>query len=379
MATKPNIQSRDFQDGYSAAIQALRDLMNGTQPQGGGSSGLQMPSGGKSGGTSTGAGGGGSKNMPKGTDGKPMQSPELNAKDAKQAAKNASGTSEASIKSRKEAAENGDSMGGMISQEAGADIAKSEGYSQEDCEVMNANQISNDWQNAVIDACNKNNSPGLGNMVSAFKDYYYTSHDWKSELRNLIGRALSKINMQTKLGKHKWLAQGEIRKYDKPLDNELSDVIFMIDCSGSISDKLLQNLISECYTIVKKKNIQKVTYCYYDDGIRQVDTNDTMRFDGIMNPQMINKLKSNTKPSSEVHGRGGNDETLTMKNLIEVLEKSHKHPELVMWFTDGYTASVPKKPKMIKHMIWVVYSNKDFKVSDDSKLIFIKPEDLGKR
>jgi hypothetical protein len=98
-----------------------------------------------------------------------------------------------------------------------------------------------------------------------------------------------------------------------------------------------------------------------------------------MNPEMINVIKANKKPSSEIHGRGGNDEALTMKELQEVLQKSHKHPELVMWFTDGWTNSVPAKPKDIKHMIWVVYVNREFKTPDDSKVIHINPEDLGKR
>ena len=379
MATKPNINSQEYRDGYEAALEALRKKLNGDNSGDGSSnSSLSGGSGGSSGGSS-GGGKGGGKNAPKGTDGQPMQAPELNSADKKRAAKNATGQSEASISARKEAAQNGGSVGGMLSQETGAEIAKSEGYSQNDCEVVSASRISNQWEQAVIKARTANNSPGLGAAFSAFTDYYTTSRDWKSDLKNLIGRALSKVNTETKLGKHKWLAMGEIKKYDKKLDNDLSDVIFMIDCSGSIDDDLLQRLISECFTIVKKKNISKVTYCYYDNGIRQVDTNDSMKFDGVMNPKMINVIKANKKPSSEIHGRGGNDEALTMKELQEVLQKSHKHPELVMWFTDGWTNTVPAKPKDIKHMIWVVYVNREFKTPDDSKVIHINPDEIGKR
>ena len=154
----------------------------------------------------------------------------------------------------------------------------------------------------------------------------------------------------------------------------------MIDCSGSVSDKLLQNIISECWTICKRKNISKVTYCYYDDGIRQMETNDTIKSDGILNPAMVSKIRSGSaKPIAAIHGRGGNAEDVAMRELEEMLKKSHKKPELVMWFTDGYTNSRPKKPRLVKHMIWVIYDNTNFEVTDGSKVIHIKSEDLGGR
>ena len=60
-----------------------------------------------------------------------MNAPQLNADDQKKAeknAKNGSGKSQASDASRKQAAQSCGSVGGFISQEAGAEIAKSEGY-----------------------------------------------------------------------------------------------------------------------------------------------------------------------------------------------------------------------------------------------------------
>ena len=51
--------------------------------------------------------------------------------------------------------------------------------------------------------------------------------------------------------------------------------------------------------------------------------------------------------------------------------------ELLMWFTDGYTANVPVRPREVKNMIWVVYDNPDFKASDDSRVIYINSKDLG--
>jgi len=350
-------KSKEYKEGYEAAIKALKDMIAGNNNQNS-----------QAGGAGTG-------------DGREM--PQLNPQDQKKADKNAnkgSGNSQASEKSRKEAAQSCSSAGGVISQEAGAEIARSEGYSEEDCNVKSAASLSNDWKEAAIESCSKNNSPGKGNIVSRFKDYYMTSHDWKGDLRKYVGRALSNVDNETKLGKKKWLAQDEIKKYDKPSENAIDSVIFLIDCSGSVSDKLLQNIISECWTICKRKNISKVTYCYYDDGIRQMETNDMIKSDGVLDPSMVSRIKAgNAKPIADIHGRGGNAEDVVMRELEAMLKKSHKKPELVMWFTDGYTNSRPKKPRMIKHMIWVIYDNNNFTASDDSRVIHIKSEDLGVR
>ena len=333
--------NKEEQKGYNDAIAALKKMLSGQQSSGSGK--LQMPSGGSNSGNGSGSSGSGKDNK-KGNASK-MNTPQLNADDQKKAeknAKNGSGKSQASDGSRKEAAQSCGSVGGFISQEAGAEIAKSEGYDEADCKVVNQSTIQQDWKDATIEACSKNNSPGKGYIVSRFKDYYITSHDWKGELRKYIGRAISAMDFETKLGKKKWLAQGEIKKFDVPTQNLLDSVIFLIDCSGSVSDKLLQNIISECYTICKKKKIEKVTYCYYDDGIRQMETNMTMKSDGILNPEMVKRIKrGNTRPAAEIHGRGGNQEDTVMEEITKMIKKSHVRPELVMWFTDGYTYARP--------------------------------------
>lgn len=289
------------------------------------------------------------------------------------------GNSQASAGARKEAAEACGSVGGFIDQATGAEIARSEGYGEEDCKVKTVETISQDWKDAAIEACSKNNSPGKGYIVSHFKDYYLTAHDWKGELKKYVGRALSNVEDETKLGKKKWLAQGEIKKFNTPSSDGLDSVIFLIDCSGSVSDKLLQNIISECWTICVKKKIRKVTYCYYDDGIRQMETNDTMHANGVLNPDMVTRIKrGNARPIADIHGRGGNEEDQVMEEITKIIKQSHKKPELCMWFTDGYTYARPVKPSCIKHMIWVIYDNNNFEVKDNSRVIHIASKDLGK-
>lgn len=352
--------SKDFDAGYKAAIESLKRQMKGNSQQTSGSA----------------------SSMPdmKDPDGNPMQQPELNKEDQKKAEQNAksNGNSQAAEKYRQEAADASVSPGGMISQEAGAAIAKSEGYADEYCKAENQSSVATQWKQDVITACSKNNSPGIGHIVSRIKDVYITNHDWKGDLKKYIGRALSNIDADQRYGNKKWLAQGDLKKKDVPRDNALSDVVFLIDCSGSVSDKLLQALCSECYTIVKKKGIQDVTYIYYDDGIRQIDSTRNLKNNGVLDSSMVTKIKSNSKkPSSEIHGRGGNNEEHVMEDIIEMFKKKRMNPELVMWFTDGYTYKIPKKPRIIKNMIWVIYDNNNFETDDNSRVIHIKSEDIG--
>lgn len=289
-----------------------------------------------------------------------------------------SSNQQANQKTREQAAEACSSVGGFVDQEDGAKIAKSEGYDEGDCKVKSKSEVTREWEEASIEACSKANSPGVGNIMHRIQDVYMTSTDWKGELKKYVGRALNNMDTNSRLGKKKWLAQGEIKKYDSPSEDAFDQVIFLIDSSGSISDKLLQTLCSECYTICKKKKVKKVVYIYYDDGIRKIITNDTIKVDGVIDPKYLDKNRNVFKGKHNVIGRGGNEETHVMDELVEILKKSHKKPELVMWFTDGYTYSIPKKPSIIKNMIWVVYDNPEFKSADGSRVIHIKSEDLGK-
>lgn len=292
----------------------------------------------------------------------------------------AGGKSGLSGKQKEEANGSDESCGGFVSQKTGAEIAKLEGYTGKDAEEKTADAIAREWQDAVIDACSHANGPGLGNIKTMLRSYYLTNHDWKNDLKKYVGRALSQVDQDTRIGKRKWLAQDEIKKYQREGSNAFDNIVFMIDCSGSVSDDLLQRLISECVTICKRKQIQKVTYCYYDDGIRQIETNDLKKTKGILNNVEVAKIRNkNGKPSTVIHGRGGNREGQALDDLTKLLQKNHRQLELLMWFTDGYTYDIPKKPKKFcKNMIWVVYDNHEFKASDDSRVIRINSKDLGK-
>lgn len=377
------MNKKDYKQGYKDAIGQLKKMLEGKSSSG--QSDTNTPSSSNSGNSSSSsANQNKQQSQNKGSDGQSMQTPQLNEKDQKIADRNAKkqeklnqGNSQASDVARDAAAASGTSMGGWVDQDNGVEISKSEGYEGESIKKLSDNELSKVWQEATIEACNNNNNPGLGNIVSKLRKLRLTSHDWKSELKKYIGRALNTLDTHTKYGKRKWLAYDDIKKYDADENETQLDVIFMIDCSSSLSDDLLNRLMDECYTIVKKKGIEDVMYCYYDDGIRQIDY--SKKLSGIGDDIEFNIIKKGM-PSGNIHGRGGNYEQHSLDDLLKISKKSHQGViQLVMWFTDGYCSNIPPRPrKQIKNMIWVVYSNESFKVEDDSKLIFIDPNDIEK-
>lgn len=366
----------DFDKGYADAVKALKQMLNG-----GG-----QPSASPGAGSGSGTGGGQSSNgkgqnqRPAGTDGTPMQIPQLNDADQRKADKNSASAGKVSGSARKEAQGASTNAGGFLSQDAGAEIAKAAGYTGDYLDKKSDIQLEQEWKEVAIKACSANNNPGLGSMVTKIKNMYLTTYDWKGALKKYIGRALSHINADQKYGNKKWLAMDEIKKKDKPRADNLSDIVFLIDCSGSVSDDLLRRLVSECYTICYRKEIEKVTYAYYDDGIRQVETNMRLKTAGVIPPEMVSRIKTGSKrakPQADVHGRGGNMEQRTLDDLLKMIGRNEQL-ELVMWFTDGYTNNIPERPKKnIKNMIWVVYDNIDFETKDGSPVIHIKSSDLG--
>ena len=180
--------NKEEKAGYEAAIKALRDMLSGKGQQNNQNS------------NSKSKGNNNQQGLPKGNDenGNGAQTPELNPQDKKKAeqnAKNGSGNSQASKSARQEAAESGVSNGGFISQKVGAEIARSEGYDEEDCKEKSTSEISNDWKEHTIEACNQNNSPGLGNFIAKMKEYYMKLallEAKKAEKKGLQGDNLSK-------------------------------------------------------------------------------------------------------------------------------------------------------------------------------------------
>ena len=294
----------------------------------------------------------------------------------------------ASAQSRQEAAkacgecDGQQSAGGMISQDAGADIAKAAGYTGSDVAKESQESVSRKWKDTAIKAASKiwGGKGMFGDIKSKIEDIYLTNHNWKAELRKIIGKAVDDMEKTgVKYGHEKYLQYDEIRRKSMPGQGKIENIIFMIDTSGSISDQQLQRILSECYTILYKNKIDNVTYCFYENGITQIEYTEPLKTDNIVSKSDCTKLKKGGKLSRTVKGRGCNDEHKAFDDL-RALMKLNRDMEvpLVIWFHDGHgNGSDIIKPKEIENMYWVIYDNKSFEIKDKKqKVIHISLEDV---
>lgn len=386
--------SQEYKDGYEAAIRALKDQLNGNNQNNSQQSNGGLGQSSKAEGT--GQGSSGSQNQTSnqkpaiGSDGRPMQYPDLNPSDAAKAQRNQKNNQGGSsngnkprrldyTKMTRESAAASTPAGGFISQEEGARIAKKEGYNDE-ATAKNDSQVASEWRKWIQDAVNNPGSneqgSGKGIITKFLKDLYYTNYNWKSELRNIIGKSLSRRDDTVKWGKKKILAStGEIRKYFRQGNTAVGSVIFMIDTSGSVSDDLYNRILSECATIVKQKGITQITYVYYSNGIDFIETNNIIKTKGVISQEAVLKIKS-AKNAGNIRGQGGTNYGLARKQL-DVMMKGIQCP-LVMCFTDGFdTLKEMYKPKCATNMVFVIYDNSDFKAADSSKVIRLASKNLG--
>lgn len=175
---------KGYQNGYDAAVEAIKAALAG-------------------GGQQSGAGGGSSKSSPLpplpfgDNQGKPQpgqgQSNKNNKDDKKGSGDKPQLTDvgpkkelDNNTKDECDSSDVGAKGGGFISQEAGSKIAEAEGYSKRVCEKKSESQIRNEWKDATERACTKAGNT-MGQFVRKIDKLYKIKKDWKGELRLYIG------------------------------------------------------------------------------------------------------------------------------------------------------------------------------------------------
>jgi len=150
----------------------------------------------------------------------------------------------------------------------------------------------------------------------------------------------------------------------KTNNDSIKDVVFLVDCSGSISDKTLSNLLAECYSISTKCRVYDVTYAYFTTRVELVETTNS-RLAGKISDAAVMLLKRTDKHAKGGHITGGTD----FKNALDWVNENGG-ARCVVLFTDGYDEVVPK-PHNVKNLIWCVYDNPNFKSADNSRVVYM--------
>ncbi len=251
------------------------------------------------------------------------------------------------------------SGGAFIDPKTGEKIAKEAGYDKEDIgDTGSESDLTSKWRNIGQSCAGKIGSGGSGSILNAVLNVYKPSKNWKSELKRYIGNAISK-DEEEKLGRKSVIHNDQIKNYDRQMENSLSKVAFMIDTSGSVSDKQLVKLLSECQHICRQKKVPEVSMIYYDYGIENIET-----------------LKYKQKPNPKnVKGGGG---TSFKKACDDMISKfGRKRFELCMVFTDGDTIEeVAMKPKNMKNVVFVIIDRPGCEAPKYGKTIYIKSDDV---
>lgn len=231
--------------------------------------------------------------------------------------------------------------GGMIDEKTADEICKSEGYDPN----------SQSQEDAQRDAMNKakatiGNAPG--SIKSALGNIFYTNTDWKKLLKTVIGKSLSSNEDMRYLNKNTYASRSGLARSPKDKYDNVDFICCCIDTSGSVTQKMMEQMLSEVYTMALQKKPVSL-------AIVQADTK-------IQDVQIFSNLREFKKkiPQIKIKGGGG---TSFLNDLWQLIERdrvlSRKKCELLMIFTDGYIANPEQRPrsKKMDNLCWVIVDN----------------------
>ena len=368
--------TKEWNEGYQAAIEAIKKAMEGGSGDGNGSSGD------------------GSDNLP--ADMTPPPSGNSNGNQGKSKGNNgpqnqqgqSSGGSRTSaddpnkgiVRPEDCVSNNGGiedmpgTAGGFFNKEDGDKLAKSEGY---DNNGGSSDAVERDWKDAAMKAAqNLPKDPGTawGKFKAAIEGLYKVQTDWKKALKYVVGKSINDAEKrQAYANKNILISQDRIARTDKDKFDNMDYMIVWIDSSGSMSDEQLKMVLSEIYSLaLQKKPVKLITI--------QCDT----RIQEIKEYTSLKELKADSLHAT-VKGRGGTDVKPLWDLMAGAIQKDFKkrhkgNPDLVMIFTDGYVPSqYPRNKRLMNWLCWCILDNPAFNVQYNdnmTKVIHLKTADI---
>lgn len=369
--------SKDYNEGYAAAIEALKKKLaeqNGSTDD----SGMNNPN------QKSGKGGSGGSGDQNGTPeaGPGMISPEeAIGNKGKDSSNQDSGAKSRTSKNdsnqgvvrpedcggsmSSELGKTPGTAGGMISQDLGEKLAKQEGY---DPEGGSESAIEREWKDTALKEASKNKGSIPGSLVSTIEGLYKTTQDWKKELRKIVGHSISPDDKrQAYANKNVLVSQDRIARTDKDKYDNMDYMMAWIDSSGSMSDDQLKQCLTEVYSVAVAKKPMKLVIIQCDTKIQL-----------IQEYKNLAEMKRDI-PRQKVHGRGGTE----LKPCWDLLKTDPKYkrksPELVMVFTDGYLNQYKRDSRTMRNLCWVILDNPSWQVQYkdvNTKVVHIRTSDI---
>lgn len=368
--------SKDWNDGYQAAIEAIKKVMNGDNSDLSNSNvsssgnGLTMP--GEVFDKAQQEGGQGSSSQGKSKD--------------KQVSLGGQGSSggQGSTSSRTDGSNSNQGIvrpedcigpqdlnqvpgraGGMVSREVGDQMCEKEGYDKEGGADA---AVERDWKDVALKEAAKMKGNEAGNLKSKLEGLYKVSSDWKKELRKIVGHSISpEDKRQAYANKNILISQDRIARTDKDKYDNLDYMMAWIDSSGSMTDDQLKQCLSEVYAVALAKKPIKLVVIQCDTRIQEIKEYTDLR-----------QLKKDMVHAS-VKGRGGTELKPCWDLLINDPKYKRRPAELVMVFTDGYLTQYRRNPKTMRNLCWVILDNPSWNIQYkdiNTKMVHIKTSDI---
>lgn len=335
--------TKEWNEGYQAAIEAIKKALQGGDNKGGnGSEGLpsdmiQPPSQG-------------------GSDSNSENNKKQNQNNTNSNSSNSSNNSRTSSSNENQGivrpedctgSHGVDNMpgtpGGFFSKEDGDKLAQMEGY---DKEGGSDAQLEKNWAEASIKAASEMKGDGPGKFKSTLEGLYKTKTDWKNVLKRVVGRSINDDDKrQAYAGKNALASRGDIVRTDKDKFDSMDYLMAWIDSSGSMSDEQLRMCLSEVYQVALAKKPMKIVIIQCDTRIQEIKVYDS-----------VDKLKREFKTAT-VKGRGGTE----LKPCWDLLKTDKRFkgrkPDLIMIFTDGWLTQYKRDRRTMNKLIWCFIDN----------------------
>jgi hypothetical protein len=377
---RPAGTGKDWDEGYKAAIEAIKKAMkNKGKSQGGGAGagsddgleGIPVDPDDQEGDQQSGSGSGGSgnQNQQGKSQGSGSGGSSGRSRNGKQSGQGVVRPEDCAQPSGGELDKTPGAAGGMISRQTGDKIAKSEGY---DADGGNEDSVAKEWQERALRAASQMQGKGEGyeKLKARLDGLYKTTKDWKKELKKIVGQCISPDDKRSAYAnKNILISQDRIARTDKDKYDNMSYMVAAIDTSGSMTQKYLEQCLNEIYQVALAKKPIRLVIMQFDTRVA-----DVQEFTSLA--QLKKDMHNYT-----IKGGGGTD----VKPVFDMLLKDKKYSriptELLMIFTDGYLDQYKRNPRTMKNLVWVVVDNTgfDLKYKDmQTKCVRIKSEDFGK-
>lgn len=361
--------TKEWNEGYQAAIEAIKKAMQGGNGQGGGSENDDLPS------DMTPPPGQGNGNSGSGKNDK-NQNNQNNQSDVGSGSRTSSSDPNQGVVRPEDCCSNNSGVentpstpGGFFSKDQGDKLAQAEGY---DKEGGGQDSVERSWKDAALKATQKLGNPGdaWGKLKSTIEGLYKTTTDWKAAFKFIVGKSLNDADTRSALvNKNILVSQDRMARTEKDKYDNMDYMICVVDSSGSMSDDDLKHMLSEIYALAEAKKPMKLYVIQCDTKIQEIKEYNN-----------VHELKKDALKAT-VKGRGGTDMGDFFKLMKTDKRFNRSKPDLIIIFTDSDSRErqYPRDRKTMNWLCWCILDDPGFTLKYEdrqTKIIHLKSSDV---